>query len=75
MLIPALAAIFEADKDWLEQIHDSTHTQTLDPSQAIFPHLSTISYKTVYLHRIIAEQTIGRRLRNGEVVHHLDEGG
>ncbi|MEG4500626.1 HNH endonuclease signature motif containing protein [Microcoleus sp. F10-C6] len=31
-----------------------------------------MSYQTVYLHRVIAEQTIGRKLRPGEVVHHLD---
>ncbi|MEG5043468.1 helix-turn-helix domain-containing protein [Microcoleus sp. B4-C1] len=36
-LIPALAAVFETDKAWFQKIHDSTHTQTLDPSQAIFP--------------------------------------
>ena len=30
-------------------------------------------YKVVYLHRIIAEQSIGRKLKRGEVVHHLDE--
>ena len=36
-LIPALAAVFEAYIAWFEQIHASTHTQTLDPSQAIFP--------------------------------------
>jgi hypothetical protein len=32
-----------------------------------------MTYKTVYLHRIIAEQTFDRKLRPGEVVHHLDE--
>ncbi|MEG3843123.1 HNH endonuclease [Microcoleus sp. herbarium14] len=39
-----------------------------------------MTYKTVYLHRIIAEQTLGRSLRGGtpslrtgEIVHHLDE--
>lgn len=32
-----------------------------------------MTYKTVYLHRIIAEQTLGRKLKPGEVVHHLDE--
>ena len=32
-----------------------------------------MSYKVVYLHRIIAEQSIGRKLRPGEIVHHLDE--
>ncbi|MEG4350284.1 hypothetical protein QUA74_11130 [Microcoleus sp. LAD1_D3] len=37
LLIPALAAVFESDKDWFEQIHASTHTPTLDTSQAIFP--------------------------------------
>lgn len=31
-----------------------------------------MSYQVVYLHRVIAEQTIGRKLRPGEVVHHLD---
>ncbi|WP_445243894.1 HNH endonuclease [Microcoleus sp. S13_B4] len=39
-----------------------------------------MSYQTVYLHRVIAEQTMarsrpasyGRKLRPGEVVHHLD---
>jgi hypothetical protein len=32
-----------------------------------------MTYKTVYLHRVVAEQTIDRKLRPGEVVHHLDE--
>lgn len=32
-----------------------------------------MSYKVVYLHRIIAEQTLGRSLKIGEIVHHLDE--
>lgn len=32
-----------------------------------------MNYKVVYLHRIIAEQSIGRKLRVGEIVHHLDE--
>ena len=32
-----------------------------------------MKYKTVYLHRIVAEQSIGRKLRPGEIVHHLDE--
>lgn len=36
-LIPALAAIFEADIAWFQKIHDSTPLQTLDTSQAIFP--------------------------------------
>ena len=27
----------------------------------------------VYLHRVLAERKIGRALRHGEVVHHLDE--
>lgn len=33
------------------------------------------SYKKVgarHLHRVIAEQKIGRKLRRGEVVHHID---
>ncbi|MEG4248680.1 HNH endonuclease [Microcoleus sp. Pol10D4] len=30
-------------------------------------------YKTVYLHRMVAEQSINRKLNTGEVVHHLDE--
>lgn len=32
-----------------------------------------MTYKTVYLHRVVAEQNINRKLRPGEVVHHLDE--
>lgn len=32
-----------------------------------------MNYKVVYLHRIIAEQTLSRSLRQGEIVHHLDE--
>ena len=39
-----------------------------------------MTYKTVYLHRVVAEQTLvstalgeARKLRPGEVVHHLDE--
>jgi len=36
-LIPALAAVFEADIAWFQKIHDSTPLQTLDTSQAIFP--------------------------------------
>jgi len=32
-----------------------------------------MTYKTVYLHRLVAEQTVDRKLRPGEVVHHLDE--
>ncbi|MEG4047333.1 HNH endonuclease [Microcoleus sp. Pol17_C1] len=32
-----------------------------------------MNYKTVYLHRVVAEQNINRKLRPGEVVHHLDE--
>ncbi|WP_445245350.1 HNH endonuclease [Microcoleus sp. OTE_8_concoct_300] len=32
-----------------------------------------MTYKTVYLHRVVAEQTVDRKLRPGEVVHHLDE--
>jgi transcriptional regulator with XRE-family HTH domain len=35
-LIPALAAVFEADIAWFHKIHDSTPLQTLDTSQAIF---------------------------------------
>ena len=31
-----------------------------------------MSYQVVYLHRVIAEQTIGRKLRPGELVHHRD---
>ena len=31
-----------------------------------------MTYQVVYLHRVVAEQTIGRKLRPGEVVHHLD---
>ena len=37
VLIPALAAIFEADLAWFQEIHDSTSLKTLDTSQAIFP--------------------------------------
>jgi len=29
-------------------------------------------YQTVYLHRVVAAQKLGRELRRGEVVHHLD---
>ncbi|MCC3459783.1 MAG: HNH endonuclease [Oscillatoriales cyanobacterium] len=32
-----------------------------------------MNYKIVYLHRIIAEQTLGRSLKPGEIVHHMDE--
>ncbi|MEG4166538.1 MULTISPECIES: HNH endonuclease [unclassified Microcoleus] len=32
-----------------------------------------MTYKTVYLHRMVAEQTLDRKLSPGEVVHHLDE--
>lgn len=32
-----------------------------------------MKYKVVYLHRVIAEQTLGRSLKPGEIVHHLDE--
>ena len=32
-----------------------------------------MTYKTVYLHRVVAEETVDRKLRPGEVVHHLDE--
>jgi len=35
-LIPALAAVFEADIALFQKIHDSTPLQTLDTSQAIF---------------------------------------
>ena len=31
-----------------------------------------MTYQVVYLHRVVAEQTIGRKLRPGEIVHHLD---
>ena len=37
VLIPALAAVFEADIAWFQEIHDSTPLKTLDTSQAIFP--------------------------------------
>ena len=37
MLIPALAAVFESDKAWFQEIYDSTPLKTLDTSQAIFP--------------------------------------
>ncbi|MEG3833901.1 MULTISPECIES: hypothetical protein [unclassified Microcoleus] len=37
VLIPALAAVFEADLAWFQEIHDATLIKTLDPSQAIFP--------------------------------------
>ena len=37
VLIPAQAAVFEADIAWFQKIHDSTPLQTLDTSQAIFP--------------------------------------
>jgi transcriptional regulator with XRE-family HTH domain len=36
-LIPALAAVFEADIAWFQKTQDSTPLQTLDTSQAIFP--------------------------------------
>jgi len=36
-LIPALAAVFESDKAWFQEIYDSTRLKTLDTSQAIFP--------------------------------------
>lgn len=36
-LIPALAAVFEADRAWFQEIHDCTPLKTLDTSQAIFP--------------------------------------
>jgi hypothetical protein len=32
-----------------------------------------MTYKTVYLHQLVAEQTVDRKLRPGEIVHHLDE--
>lgn len=32
-----------------------------------------MTYRIVYLHRIVAEQSIGRKLRRGEIVHHRDE--
>jgi hypothetical protein len=31
-----------------------------------------MTYKTVYLYRLVAEPTVDRKLRPGEVVHHLD---
>jgi CRISPR/Cas system-associated exonuclease Cas4 (RecB family) len=31
-----------------------------------------MGYKKVYLHRVIAEAKIGRALRSGEIVHHID---
>lgn len=31
-----------------------------------------MAYRTVYVHRVVAEQQLGRRLRRGEVVHHID---
>ena len=37
VLIPALAAVFESDKAWFQEIYDSTSLKTLDTSQAIFP--------------------------------------
>ncbi len=36
-LIPALAAVFESDKAWFQEIYDSTPLQPLNTSQAIFP--------------------------------------
>ncbi|PSB52048.1 hypothetical protein C7B67_08550 [filamentous cyanobacterium Phorm 6] len=36
-LIPALAAVFESDIAWFQEIHDSTPLKTLNTSQAIFP--------------------------------------
>jgi hypothetical protein len=29
-------------------------------------------YQRVYLHRVVAEQKLGRPLKKGEIVHHLD---
>ena len=37
VLISVLAAVFEADIAWFQEIHDSTPLKTLDTSQAIFP--------------------------------------
>ncbi|MEG4518796.1 hypothetical protein [Microcoleus sp. AT9b-C5] len=37
MLVPALAAVFEADLSWFQEVHDAIPLQTLDTSQAIFP--------------------------------------
>lgn len=31
-----------------------------------------IKYKTVYVHRVVAEKKIDRPLKKGEMVHHLD---
>ncbi len=32
-----------------------------------------MTYKTVYLHRVIASEILNRQLKPGEIVHHLDE--
>ena len=37
VLISVLAAVFEADIAWFQEIHDSTPLKTLDTSQVIFP--------------------------------------
>lgn len=34
--------------------------------------MSKRKYQTVYLHRVVAGQKLGRPLKRGEVVHHID---
>lgn len=34
--------------------------------------MSKRKYQTTYLHRVVAEQKLGRPLKRGEVVHHID---
>ena len=41
--------------------------------QLLKQYSGKMKYKVVYWHRVIAEQNLGRSLRPGEVVHHLDE--